>query len=302
MAREVRVFTVTVPTTATKTVPHLARVAFPPRVVTDITVRVPPGPRGEVGFRVGVSGIPLLPINPGEWIVTDNEVVDIPVQGYPTSGDWYLIAYNSGSYTHTLQVRFELDLTGQPASGVVTPIPGGTLSTSTGVSGVVTGGGTVGTLPPVPTMPATLTLTPPPTVTVPTVPPVAPPPTITAPPPPTTTVPVVTAPPVPAPVPVTAPPPPVVTAGPTVTSLCGGLWYVLGGFTPQGLYVGRTVGGGVPVAFTWVGQGCPEVGQLPPAGANGVVAYTPVTTPRTDIGPPHGPQVAPWSQGYTGTA
>ena len=146
MAREIRTFTVTIPTGSTKAAPHKTRIAFPPRVVRIVRVRVPPGPLGVMGFALGVSGTPLIPYNATAFIVADDETFSAPVEGYPTSGDWWVIGYNTGTFTHTIQVTFELALTGgSTAFTPPTPISVGTLST----------GGTP--------LPATPTVTPTPT-------------------------------------------------------------------------------------------------------------------------------------------
>ena len=302
MAVELRVFTVTVATGTTKAAPQKTAITTPPRVVTKVEVMVPPGPRGCVGFQVAVSGNPLYPVNPTAWVVTDDDTVTITPQDAPTSGAWYLNAYNTGTYTHTLQVRLYLDLTGSTPASAITPITTGAIEPTSTVPGV--GVGTAPVVTPPTLTPPPVTVTPPPVLTTPPVPtaPVVPAPVsaptptpISAPAPVTPTAPVV-------PAPVITPPAITPATPPQVTDLNNQLWYILGGFTPQGLYVGRTVGGDYPVAWTWTGQGKPEIGQLPPRGSHGVVAYTPTTTPLTAISAPHGPQVAPWAQDYTGTA
>ncbi len=92
-------------------------------------------------------------------------------------------------------------------------------------------------------------------------------------------------------------PPGPAPGGPSTTTLGGATWYVLGGFQTTGAYKGLNVSGTKEVAFTWTGHGTPTVGP-PPAGATGVVAYTPVTTPTSDIGNPSD-NVPSWSRGYT---
>ncbi len=87
---------------------------------------------------------------------------------------------------------------------------------------------------------------------------------------------------------------------PNQADLGGQTWDVLGGFNASGQYVGSNLLNGAPVAWTWTGQGTPEVGALPPAGAGGVVAYTPSSTPLADIAAGGSPYVPPYSQGYTG--
>lgn len=83
----------------------------------------------------------------------------------------------------------------------------------------------------------------------------------------------------------------------TTTNLAGGTYDVLGGFHGA-QYTGYNVSTGEPVYFTYTGQGTPQQGP-PPAGASGVVLYTPTSTPITKIGN-HVNNVPAWSKGYTG--
>lgn len=109
MAREIRNFTVSVPIGTTIAAPQVTALTMPARQVRGIRVRVPPGPRGAVGFALGASGVAVLPWGPGEWMVADDEAIEWPLDGQITSGAWQLRAYNLGDYPHTLYVTFQLD-------------------------------------------------------------------------------------------------------------------------------------------------------------------------------------------------
>src|SRR6266704_4090991 len=112
MAAEFRSFTVTLNPGSTPAAPVLTNLAIPPRVVDKITIRVPPGPSGAVGFAIAAAGVPIIPQNAGQFIVADNEVIELPLVGYITSGAWQLLGYNQGAWPHSLQVRFDLSLIG----------------------------------------------------------------------------------------------------------------------------------------------------------------------------------------------
>ncbi len=112
MAAEFRSFTVTLSPGSTPSAPVLTNLAIPPRVVDKITIRVPPGPSGAVGFAIAAAGTPIIPQNAGQFIVADNEVIELPLVGYITSGAWQLLGYNQGAWPHSLQVRFDLSLIG----------------------------------------------------------------------------------------------------------------------------------------------------------------------------------------------
>lgn len=123
MAREVRNFAVTVTNGTPIATPQLTNLAMPARQVERIKVRVPPGPGGTVGFALALSGVPIIPWQSGQWIVADNEVVDLPLEGFPSSGAWQLRAYNTGVYDHTLYVLFYLALPQLAAAGAVLTQP-----------------------------------------------------------------------------------------------------------------------------------------------------------------------------------
>lgn len=128
MAREIRTFEVAVPAGTPVDAPATTALEMPPRIVTGLHVVIPPGPAGNVGFYVAAAGQNIIPYNPGEWIITDDEVIDWPLSGYHDSGSWALVAYNTGTYTHTLYVRFLLELTTDTTTSAPAPIPAGTLT------------------------------------------------------------------------------------------------------------------------------------------------------------------------------
>jgi len=167
MAVEIRDFTVTIPAGTAVAAGFTSDLSFPARVVTEIHVRVPPGPRGEVGFALGSGGVQIVPYGSGSWIVTDNEDLIFPLDDTITSGAWQLLGYNTGSFPHTLRIYFYCQLVTAPAPGSGTSLlPPGTISSGGGTGPV--------TSPP----PVTPPVTPPP-VTAP--PPVTPPPAVTPP-------------------------------------------------------------------------------------------------------------------------
>jgi hypothetical protein len=176
MAIEIRPFTVTIPAGTTIASGFTAALSMPARVVSQIDVRVPPGPRGEVGFGIGNSGVIVIPYGGASYIVTDDETLVFALENEIDSGAWQFFGYNTGSYDHTIRLYFHCELlTGAAASAGVPPPDNGGLSSGGGAGG----GGGGGTPTPVPT--PTPTPVPPP-VPAPVVPPPAPGPPLTVPP------------------------------------------------------------------------------------------------------------------------
>lgn len=135
MAAELRTFSVTIPKGTAETAPYHTQLVMPPRVVRQIRVRVPPGPRGVVGFALAHGSTPVIPYNAGAWIVTDDETVPMTLDGYATSGTWWVTAYNTGGYDHTLSFSFALTLPTGPATSNAGFVPSATLSTSSPAAG-----------------------------------------------------------------------------------------------------------------------------------------------------------------------
>src|SRR5487761_287165 len=104
---------------------------MPPRIVVEIDIKVPPGPRGEMGFALWASGLTVIPEQASTWIVADDEEISWPLQDQIDSGGWQLAAYNLGQYDHTVYLRFLVSPTTSPAVGVgPQPIPAAQLSSS----------------------------------------------------------------------------------------------------------------------------------------------------------------------------
>ena len=139
MAIELRVFDVTTPAGTAKATPQVTSLAFPSRIVERIQIAVPPGPNGQLGFRLTTGGMQVLPINPGAFIISSGEVVDLTLTAQIESGAWQLTSYNTGQYNHTVQIRFYLNVVTDPQSqppaepiavSVLTPLPDATPATS----------------------------------------------------------------------------------------------------------------------------------------------------------------------------
>lgn len=159
MAQEVRAFAVTIPAGTAKGAGFGSSLAMPPRSVQQIEVRVPPGPRGEVGFQIGTGGNQVLPLNAGQFIVTDDEVITWDLEEQLDSGAWQLLGYNTGTYDHTIGVRFLLNPTqSSQAAAAGAPIASQQLG-----SGPAPAPGPIPGLPPLPPLPPLPSLPPLPT-------------------------------------------------------------------------------------------------------------------------------------------
>lgn len=179
MAIEIRPFTVTIPAGTAVSAKFTVSLAMPARVVSQIDVRVPPGPRGEVGFGVGSSGVIVVPFGGAAYIVTDDEPLTFVLENLIDSGGWQFFGYNTGAYDHTIRLYFHCDLIrGAGASTTTAPPDNGSLSSGgADTTGAGSPAGGTGTTPP-PVTPPPVTpppITPPPTTGIPlTLPPAVP--------------------------------------------------------------------------------------------------------------------------------
>lgn len=137
MATEIRTYAVTVPAGTSQASAFSQAITFPAREVSQINIRVPPGPRGQVGFAIGTGGMPIIPAGPGVFLVADDQEIEWPLDDVPNSGSWEVFAYNTGNYPHTLYVTFLLDLVSN-GSGILSPVSPDTLSQSVSLGGVAT--------------------------------------------------------------------------------------------------------------------------------------------------------------------
>lgn len=122
MAREVYRFAVSVPAGTLQAAPQVTALTMPSRVVSRVAVKVAPGPHGLVGFQLASGGVQMVPVNQGQFLTPDGETLSWDLSGYPTTGAWQMIAYNLGSFAHTLEVRFEADPVPDTASPLL-PVP-----------------------------------------------------------------------------------------------------------------------------------------------------------------------------------
>lgn len=127
MVSEIRTRAVTIPAGTPITAPVSIDISFPPRIVTAIYWKVPPGPSGLMGWALTIAGNPVIPRDAGTYIVADGESDTWNLEDYPDQGRWQLTGYNSDIYDHTVYLTFLLD---QLTQGLALPqqIPNADLS------------------------------------------------------------------------------------------------------------------------------------------------------------------------------
>lgn len=79
---------------------------FDTLTVEGLEVIVPPGPNGQMGFKIAQAGSQVFPYGSDDYIVTSNEALKWPIEDANTSGAWQVIGYNTGTKDHSIEVRF----------------------------------------------------------------------------------------------------------------------------------------------------------------------------------------------------
>ena len=110
MAREIRKYTVTVPAGTAIASPATTSIAFPVRVVRSVDWRIPPGAQGVMGWQLAMGGVQVVPFGSDTWVVDDGTAGAFALDGYPDSGAWQVIGYNTGTFAHSIFLTFHLDL------------------------------------------------------------------------------------------------------------------------------------------------------------------------------------------------
>lgn len=128
MAQDIQAFAVTIPAGTPASAPVYTAIPFAARVPESVVIRFPPGPGGLVGVQLTISGNAVIPSQLGGWLIGDDEDMPWDLQGYPDSGAWQLLGYNTGLYDHTIYVRWGLNTIGAGQAAAISPIPSSLLS------------------------------------------------------------------------------------------------------------------------------------------------------------------------------
>ena len=124
MAQEIYEFQVSTPAGTQQAAPQVTELPMPPRLVNQVEIRIPPGPRGELGFALGAAGMPVIPRAAGTFVVTDDERIVWPLEGQIDSGAWECFTYNTGAFPHTVYLRFLVSvMPAELGAPVFAPIP-----------------------------------------------------------------------------------------------------------------------------------------------------------------------------------
>lgn len=121
MALRVFQYAATIPAGTLKTEPHTVDLDLTDWDVQRIDLEVPAGPAGLMGFYVANNGVQWYPKSPGQWLVWDDRSDTWHVEDQPNASGWQIVGYNTGTYDHTVTIRFHVVLPSPPAAGSPAP-------------------------------------------------------------------------------------------------------------------------------------------------------------------------------------
>jgi len=99
-------FAVTIPAGTLKSAPAFTPTVMPDRIIDIIRWRFPPGPSGLVGIQIASSKVAILPRGAGQFYVASGEMSSADLASLPTTGDWGVYGYNTGTHPHTIYISF----------------------------------------------------------------------------------------------------------------------------------------------------------------------------------------------------
>ena len=103
------VYDVTIPPNTAKGKSYVVKAPLPRGVIHKIDIHFPEGVNGVAGVKVTRSGMPIYPSNPGEWFISNGEVITFPEQYEikETEPEFVIHGFNLSEVNpHTITLRF----------------------------------------------------------------------------------------------------------------------------------------------------------------------------------------------------
>jgi len=123
MAERIEIKSVTTPAGTDVATPQTTLLTWRQGYPVRLEIRFPPGPSGLVGVQLLHSGEVVVPHDASEWLITDNEPVIWPLDGFPYNAKYAVRTYNQDVYDHTVQVRMLFNEVATQQIMPMAPIP-----------------------------------------------------------------------------------------------------------------------------------------------------------------------------------
>lgn len=125
LADRVEVFTIVVPASTTSASPYSQDLEMRAGELVGVELVIPDGHLGLTGIQLAIDGQAVIPATRGAYIVGNDDVIEWPLGGFPTGGQWQAVAYNTDVFAHTFYVRLlltELELAASRPRRLVEPV------------------------------------------------------------------------------------------------------------------------------------------------------------------------------------
>lgn len=113
----------TIPAGTAEATPQLFDWSFAPGEVTEVVVTMADGAAGLVGWQLAIAGQNIIPVTRDAFMIGNDRVWELAIEGYPNSGAWQLRAYNADTFDHTLYGEFYIGVIRPPIEVSPAPIP-----------------------------------------------------------------------------------------------------------------------------------------------------------------------------------
>lgn len=107
-ATRIEAFEVVAPKGTAKATPLEVSTSFNPGELVRVEVIIPDGVSYLAGLRILAAHAPAIPKTFGAWIVGNDEKLEFETTGYPSSGSWQALVYNTDIFDHTFHLRFHV--------------------------------------------------------------------------------------------------------------------------------------------------------------------------------------------------
>lgn len=122
MAQRIEAFTIVVAAGTTSSAPSDTALDFVDGNVERLEIVVPRGHAGFTGFSIRYASQQVIPKKSGQFIVTDGETINWPIEDFPTGNQWVFRAYNTDVFDHNFYLRLlvtELGGRGNPGTRII---------------------------------------------------------------------------------------------------------------------------------------------------------------------------------------
>lgn len=126
MAERFQFFTITATAGTAQSSPLTVKTPFNPGQVVEIEVIIPDGHAGLTGIRFTNAGVTVIPFNQSTFVVSNDEKIRWPLDGFLDSTDWAVQVFNTDIFDHTFFVRYLVNENSPPGSAVApvaSPLP-----------------------------------------------------------------------------------------------------------------------------------------------------------------------------------